>query len=283
MGNKGVGLKMQGENSTLFDMDEFQNDDKELKKGHGNGSALSRIRDVDERLLKNLEGRVHRGEKLTAADLQELDGLRKRLLSQRVVETPEHVVTSKEAVAQRFGKTKRTIINWGHKGMPQLPNGYNLVDIGKWALKEGLIHDQSLVPGNEKGSVEIGDDGQDENGLTLSDYKLKIARLESDLKALKLQEAKGETVRWEDIIPEWATRIGEVSKGIEYLSNRLPPLVVGKTEDEIQLIISNEGWDIRDRFAKTGRFCPEIELVKCNECGSYYGAGVTDDETTHHI
>ncbi|MBW2609934.1 MAG: hypothetical protein JRC68_06290 [Deltaproteobacteria bacterium] len=251
---------MKGENDTLFDMTEYQADEKGRKKPETEAEKrLKEIRDMQERDFKNLQNKLNRGKPLTAAEAKRLEDYRKEYQARTTEGLPEYVVTSKEAVARHYGVTKRTIINWSHRDtpMPQLPNGYDLVAVGRWALKEGLIKDPGLIPGQENTAPAPSGDGDpvEGNGHERAYYETEIKRLDSELKAFKLQVAKGEYVLRGDVAAEWAARVKEVSRGMEFLANRLPPLIIGKTEDEMQMLISNEVWEIRDRFARTGRFC----------------------------
>jgi hypothetical protein len=252
---------MVGENNTLFDISGFQNDSKSRKKPQSEAEKrLNEIREMQNRDFKNLQNKLFRGNPLTAAEAKRLEGYEKELRALTDEDLPEHVVTSKEVVAKYYGVTKRTIVNWSHreKPMPQMVNGYDLVAIGTWALEEGLISDPGLIPGNGNVSAkgDCNTEPENSNSKGKNFYETEIKRLESELREHKLKIAKEEYFLRSDVAKEWAARMAEVSRGLDYLSNRLPPLLIGKTEDEMQLIINNETWEIRDHFARTGSFCP---------------------------
>ena len=164
-------------------------------------------------------------------------------------------VSSKKAVGDFFGKTRRTVINWSKRWSRdcEVEQGYNLQTIEAWALSSGLIPAKVIEPSDPEQENNAGDP-QDR-----AFYEREIKRLDSELKSIKLQKERGDLVPRDEIAREWAQRIGEVSNALDYLANRLPPLLDGLTPREMMKVITEQTWDIRDRFTRTGRFCPVIE------------------------
>ncbi|MBW2032806.1 MAG: hypothetical protein JRI94_04315 [Deltaproteobacteria bacterium] len=243
---------MNNNSGYLFDPAPFQSDEENNKPLSELDKVLNRFGEVEERLLRNLENRANRGEKLTAADYRTLQELRQRIENWQTDVLPDHVVKTAREVAEFFGRTIRTVRNWAGRGMPQLPDGYDLRAIDGWALKEGLIQESKFGTNPEPS----GKDPNQEGVLNRAHYELEIKRLDSELKTLKLQKEREEVFQRDWIAGEWSRRMAEVSSGLEYLITRLPPLLEGRSQTEMRPIIRDEVWIIRDRYNRTGRFCP---------------------------
>jgi hypothetical protein len=141
-------------------MADYETGEKERKKPESEAEKrLKEIREMEERDFRNLRNKLNRGRSLTASEAKKLEDYRKKFEMMSRDGLPDHVVTSKEAVARHFGKTKRTIINWGHRGMPQLPNGYDLPAVEACAVEEGLIGDKLKGSNNGGKSSESGNSG----------------------------------------------------------------------------------------------------------------------------
>jgi len=236
---------------TLFDLGEYVEPGKERKKPESQAEKEQRrLDDIDRREMKNLENRVNRGLSLTADQRQALKGYRERFGFVEGASLPEGVVRTMKEVAAHFGKHLQSIKNWAKKGMPRNPDSYDLKAIEDWAIAQGLVD-------KRKFDGDIPEPDPDDSTPDLNDLKRNNLKLDGKLKKLKLSIAKGEYVKKEDIAKEWAGRMAEVGKGLDYLSTRLPPLLEGKSQGEMRTIISNETWEIRNNYARTGRFCPE--------------------------
>lgn len=259
---------MKGQDGELFDMTVFQEGEKDRKNPQP--ETMGRIDGVDDRLLKNLEQRVHRAENLTAADYDTLKELRAKYGQEPIPELPDHVVTRMEDVAAHFGKVRRTVINWTKRNpaMPKAVHGYDLIEIGTWALKEGLIQDSGLIPGN----VAPSGDGEDpdDTGPNRQYYEKEIKRLDAELKDLKLAEVKGELLKRPEVAGEFADRAREVSKGLDYLENALPPLLEGKSQGEMRNEIRKQTRSLRNQYAREGIFIPALDMTECPSCGSFF-------------
>ncbi len=251
-----------GANGTLFDLGEYQEPGKERKAPESQAEKeLKRIRDMEERELRNLERKLERGKTLTAAQAQRLKEYRERLGALSGGDLPEGCVKIAKEVAEHFGKSIRTIRNWAGRGMPQNPDNYDLNAIEEWALNEGLIKER-ISPASTTGGLADTDGDQGKQYPDRAHYELEIKRLDSELKAHKLAISKGEYVKKEDIAREWAGRITEFAKALDYQVGRFPPLLEGKSQAEMRTIIGNENYEMRVRLARTGRFCPETEYTK---------------------
>jgi len=240
---------MKGETQELFDMNPWKAQGKKRKKSQTETEkALVRLQEVEERLLKNLENRAHRGEKLTAADYQILQDLRQRLETRERANLGDHTVKTAEAVAEHFGRTIRTIRNWAGRGMPQLPHGYDLLAIERWAFTEGLIKERMLQNGQgleAHGSQEGGGDVLDR-----AHYELEIKKLDSELKALKLQKETGALISKEDVERGWVSRAFLFKKDLLSMARRLSLRGANKEAPVLYEILKEDATEMLNKYAR---------------------------------
>lgn len=184
-------MEIEGKTETLFDMSEYQNEAQVRKLRESDADKrLKQIEEMEEREFRNLKNKLNSGQTLTAAESKRLEGYRKKFMALSRKGLPDHVVTSKVKVAEHFGKTKQTIINWAHRGMPQLPNGYDLKEIEVWAIDEGLIKEKVLPskPNRNKSS-------KDKDRSDLEKEKLKG---DVELRKLQIAQKREQLVNAED-------------------------------------------------------------------------------------
>ena len=145
-----------------------------------------------------------------------------------------------QIVAYFFGVTPKCIVDWTHKGCPKISTGkYNLKSVYDWVesnLKEG-----------------------GETGTSMTKVKTEYWQAKAEREKLYLQEDQNKLIKKEDVHSKWALRIQEITKGLDYLSSRLPPLLLDKSEDEMADIIEKETWALRDNYARNGKFCVVID------------------------
>lgn len=240
---------MVSENKELFDLNPWKAEEKPRQKPRsGAEKALDRLDEVEERLLKNLEGRANRGEKLTAADYGILQDLRQRLEHRRRDGLPDHVVPTAKAVAEYFSRTVRTIRNWAGRGMPQLPNGYDLRAIEIWGLQEGIIKESRIKPdqGNKvSGSCEGNPDGPDR-----AHYELEIKRLDSELKGIKLQRETGALILRQDVERGWVDRAFELKRDLLSMARRLSLRGANKEAPVLYEILKQDAMEVLRKYSR---------------------------------
>lgn len=267
---------------TLFDMTEFL--DPKTRKPPETEAEKERKRrvEVQRRELRNLERKIERGLTLTGPEQRRRQELEAALSIDGDPPMPDGVVKSAKEVGEFFGRTLRTVRYWVVKGMPRRSDGYDLAAIGQWALGLGLI--QELPAGLR--SAEVSQPGAQPQGqpqaapdqvpLIGSDrarYETEIKRIDAEHKALKLSIARGDYVPRADLAREWGARMSEVTNGLDFLEMRLPPILEGKTQMEMRSIIREEIWKIKDRYYRTGRFCPPLDSSGGLEPGATMAEG----------
>jgi len=233
---------MVGENQDLFDLSEWQ---KQKKKPVSKlDQAINRVSDIEENLLRGLERRLYRGERLTAADYKILASLRDGLGSRRDEGRSETFVESAKEVAAHFKRTVRTIRNWAGRGMPQEVDGYDLLNIEKWALAEGVIKDP-VTP------VEQFEPLQDqETVLDRSHYEVEIKRLDSELKTLKLQRETGELISRAEVERGWYTRAFAFKRELLSMARRLSLKGAGKEAPELYELLRQDAMEILNKYSR---------------------------------
>ena len=235
---------MAGENQDLFDLSGWQ---KEKKKPLSKvDQALNRVSKVEENLLRNLENRLYRGERLTAADYKILENLRAGLGARRAEGKPETFVRTGREVAEHFKRTVRTIRNWTGRGMPQEVDGYDLLKIEKWALAEGVIK-QPVTRRVEQSENEIIE-GQEV--LDRAHYEIEIKRLDSELKALKLQRETGELISRAAVEKGWYDRAFEFKRDLLGMARRLSLKGSGKEAPELYELIRQDCMEILKKYSR---------------------------------
>lgn len=144
-------------------------------------------------------------------------------------------LVSLDLAADFLNTPARTIGNWHKiKGMPKVKHGlYDLKVVTHWWV-ENII-------GIESKKIE--------------EIKLKYWTWKAEKEKIGVEQAKEELVAREDIAKSWAGRISEVSAALVGFIDRLPPLLVGKSRNEIRQVLDDEFHNLRERYSRDGRHC----------------------------
>jgi phage terminase Nu1 subunit (DNA packaging protein) len=141
-------------------------------------------------------------------------------------------------VGRFFGVTPRAVQKWvSQKGCPKLRHGiYDLKAVYEWWLENIR-----------------GDGGQ--SVPEVEDAKLEYWRWKAKREKISVQRLRGELLEKKLVAHQWALRVGELTGALSTLKDRLPPLVEGKSRQEISKIIDDEIWRLRDAYARRGEYC----------------------------
>jgi hypothetical protein len=143
-------------------------------------------------------------------------------------------------VGQALGKDRKTISRWTKDGMPRSADKtYSLPACVSWLIereKEAAIGDKAMSAGDSP---------------ALERYRLARAAMAE----LDLQTKKGELISVDAVHRQWALQVAEVAAGLEHLADRLPPILVGTTREEMQKTIKDEVWRLRDTYARGKQYC----------------------------
>lgn len=241
---------MQGEEGQLFDLGEFAAGEKARKAPESEAAKmLERMERMKARELKNLENKLNRGKNLTAAEIKRFDQLQAELQGIEGLNLPEGVVRTAKEVAEHFGRTVRTIRHWAGRGMPQLPNGYDLKAIEAWAVREGLVNG----PAGGEGPRDPDGAGGNGDGSVFRDknfYETELKRVQSELKELELAKQQGKLIPVEDVEAGRVARITAVKRALLAIPRALAPQLVGLEAREIEALLMERMRDICGRFAQ---------------------------------
>lgn len=103
---------------------------------------------------------------------------------------------------------------------------------------------------------------------TLSRAKLVYWQAKGEREQLKVKAERAELVPKSIIAAAWASRVGEVTAALTGFVDRLPPLLVGKSREDIRLILSAEFHQLRERYSRNGKYCEgESRLVSGGASG----------------
>lgn len=178
--------------------------------------ALSRIEEIERQTLDNLNSKVRSGKSLSPSELKALEKLQSRLETRKHADTQPKIVSRARDVGKYFDRSVRTIRYWLGKGAPRGVNGYNLEEIEKWAIKQGLL----------KGTVHDSDDPDHKDKLEL---EKELLRKNIELKEHRLQIQRGEYISRSEVDLQFAGKLG-------ILINRLHFMVEEHAFEWIQLV-----------------------------------------------
>jgi len=235
-----------GGDLTLFDVEEYREPGKVRKAPETEAvKRLAEIEELEKLNYENMRRQITQERKpLTAAQEKRLANYRRRYEAMNTV--PENFVTSKKAVGAQFHKTRRTIINWAARGMPEDPDGYDLVAIGEWAYNEGLIVDRGLIPGGN------GSGGGDEKSgdKTLGDLKARKLALDIEKQEREQAEAEGRLIDRETEEIKKRAQIGEMKKVLYSIPQKLAPQVAMMEPREAEAILTDAITEALEYFSR---------------------------------
>lgn len=187
--------------------------------------------------LQAFEKRIAAGEKLTRAELKEYRAIDKKGDTEAIHGYAE--------AAQYCKLSKRTLsYHLGRGSLQQNPDGtFDKKELDRF-LKTKDRREKS--PASEAVSKR-----KDAAELR---YRLARARREEML----VEQMKGNLAAWKDIHSEWSQRVQAVKAGLNAMPDRLPPLIVGKTRDEIREVLKREFNELLTVYGRPGKMTPDV-------------------------
>lgn len=148
------------------------------------------------------------------------------------------ITVSVKIIANFFGVNERTIRQWVQKGMPRVADGvYSPRDCFNWWNE--YINESS-------------DEGDD-----LEEIKKRFWNARTGNEELKFEKTKGELVSKDKVENAFSARAYELSLSFRALKYRLPPMVEGRSREEIQNELGKELNRILENYKRAGNFVPE--------------------------
>lgn len=155
------------------------------------------------------------------------------------------MIAGTNEIADLFGVTTMAVGLWVKKGCPKLGRGqWDVKEVFEWWLAN--IYQS---PGG----------GAEDNDESMLEAKRLYWSAKAEGERIKVEQTKANLIPKKDIANEWSFRVSEICSGLNALSMRLPPLLEGKNQIDMRDIIDSEVWNLRDNFARHGRFCPKID------------------------
>ena len=117
--------------------------------------------------------------------------------------------------------------------------------------------------GNGKATEEDGkaeDPAEESIQSKIDSAKLRKIKAEAESKELLAAQMRGAMVSREEVFRIWGGRYTMFRDAILYMSKRLPPILVNRTQSEIEEILRDEAESIMKAFAKNGKFTPKSAI-----------------------
>lgn len=142
-----------------------------------------------------------------------------------------------QTLAEFFNVSTKTICEWVKNGMPKEKYAtYDLKKCFDWWLE---TIEATKEDANPK-LVELRAEGQ----------KIKNQR-----EQIKLDTERGLLISKEEVVDQWCKRIAVVKQSLLSLAVRLPPVVEGKSRQEIRSLVNDEAVRILEDYSRPGRHC----------------------------
>ena len=211
------------------------------------------------KLYNDLLQMIANVEKLSPTQLRAFSLLGRELEKMSGESEPPDLIASFDGAAEYCGVSKRTIshhIKMGHI-QQNVDGSFETSNLDAYLKKYG-----------RKKKISKSDEEQL--------FKAKLRKLEADARRSELitKQLSGAVIHKKDVDTKWAQRTAALCSGLDLFENRLPPLLVGKTERKMAEIIKKEVWamrsvysgergdDKKDRRAGKDRGGPDAKQVK---------------------
>jgi predicted transcriptional regulator len=204
--------------------------------------------------ITNIVSKLNKGETLTG---QESKRLNQFIDEQTNDENGGRFQTIIE-VADHYGVKKQTVFNHVKKGnIRKNPDGTfdKAVTDAYWCDRLGRkkkpIYSKAPVAGEDQ-SPEVGTIAE-----KIEKEKLRKLKAEADAKEYFAKQMKGNLVPYEDVIRAWGSRYTMFRDALLSIIDRLPPILVGMDQKEVQETLQKEVESILIGFIKDGKYTPE--------------------------
>lgn len=200
------------------------------------------------KLYHSYLSRIGRGETLRPSEVKHFRQLESELEAQagngNGGGSRGNIIVSMDEAAAYIGSSRKTVsVNIKRGRLRQNPDGtFDRAELDKFLSRFG-----------RKGSAEEVESIRQQQEKAELRYRMARARREEILTA----QLEKTLAPWEEIEREWSERVRVVAAGLEAWSDRLPALLIGRTREDIHKLIKAEVKELRQRFSRDGRYCPE--------------------------
>ncbi|MBU0977842.1 MAG: terminase small subunit [Nanoarchaeota archaeon] len=150
------------------------------------------------------------------------------------------LILSTSEIGAFFGVSRIAVHKWHKSGCPKIKYGkFDLKAVFDWWwLNIASYHTSEILDGS------------------LEDARREYWQAKAEGMRLEVDKIKETLVSWNKIETEWCSRVAVVTSGLSAFADRLPPLLEGKARAEVQKIIKDEVWQLRDSYARKGKYTP---------------------------
>jgi hypothetical protein len=153
-----------------------------------------------------------------------------------------------EAVGKHFGVSLRQAQRWAK--LPGFPKSetrwYSLVAIAMWREEQKNAPTKTA---NDEGQ-DPDDDGVLPQPGSKKHWELEDKKYQAQTRELEFRRRQGELVERLEVEQLFVARIVAVTQGLESLARALPPLLVNKSEREMEPVIARRVRALRELFAR---------------------------------
>ena len=149
-----------------------------------------------------------------------------------------NLIVSTSDVQAFFGVSRKTVHVWNKNGCPKVKHGkYNLKAVFDWWWENiAAYHTSEILDGS------------------LENARREYWQAKAEGERIKVDQLKETLVSWDKIDIEWCARVAVVTSGLSAFADRLPPLLEGKSRPQMQNVIKQEVWQLRDSYARKGKY-----------------------------
>lgn len=203
------------------------------------------------KLYQDILRKIKDGKSLNASEVKTLHILERELEAQTNSPDIPRIIQTYSDAASYCGFSKRTLSHHIGKGNIR-QNGDGTFD------REELDRFLSTHKGRRK-KLKTDADRDLIAEREMADLRWRLAR--SMREEILVDQLKENLVARDDIAAEWAARVTEVTSGLSSLADRLPGVLEGKTRAQMQDIIATEVRNLRNAYAREGKYSPDPKLV----------------------
>lgn len=151
------------------------------------------------------------------------------------------IVSSKD-LHEIFDISPKTLSRWGQAGCPKLKKAqWDLRSVLEWWVIH--IYEPRLE--------------SEEKDESLKNARQRYWKAKAEKEEINIAQLKSELIPKKTLADLWGARVIEVKQGLLNLENRLPPILVSKTQAEIQEIIHKETTHLLNMYSRDGKYTPK--------------------------
>ena len=153
------------------------------------------------------------------------------------------IVSSKD-LCEIFQVSQKTLSRWSQAGCSKLrKDQWDLAEVLEWWVEQ--IYEPRLET-----------EEKDEN---LKNARQRYWKAKAEKEEINVSLIKGELIPKKELADLWGSRVIEVKQGLMNLADRLPPILVAKTQPEIREIVHKEVVHLLDMYSRNSQNTPKLK------------------------